>query len=113
SSDLLVLRTDHTVIILVIDILPPHVAALPGLRPLVSCGQHTPIFKYLLADSCRYEASCKRSRQQWPPLPGKPLLHGHRPHQRPRCHVGSYNSPWKNVVFPPAGCTPETSGTHC
>ena len=28
-------------------------AALPGLRPLVSGGQHTPIFKYLLADMRR------------------------------------------------------------
>ena len=34
----LVFRADHTVIEFVIDILPPLVAALHRLRPLVRCG---------------------------------------------------------------------------
>ena len=44
---------EQTVIILIIYILPPFMATLPGLRPLVSGGQHTSIFKYLLADMRR------------------------------------------------------------
>ena len=43
-------RAEYTAIILVIYILPPFMAALPGLRPFVSGGQHTSIFKHLFAD---------------------------------------------------------------
>ena len=49
-GEYLVLRANHTVIVLVIYILPPLVAALHGLRALISGGQHTSIFKYLFAD---------------------------------------------------------------
>lgn len=44
----LVLGAEYTVIVFVIHIFPPLVAALHGLRPLVGGGQHTSIFKYLL-----------------------------------------------------------------
>jgi len=46
----LVLGAEYTVIVFVIHIFPPLVAALHGLRPLVGGGQHTSIFKYLFAD---------------------------------------------------------------
>ena len=43
-------QAEHTVMILVMYILPPLVAALPGLGPFVSAGQHTSILKYLFTD---------------------------------------------------------------
>lgn len=46
----MVLRTNDTVVVLVIYILPPPVAALHGLRPLVGGGEHTSIFEYFFAD---------------------------------------------------------------
>ena len=46
----LVLGAEYTVIVFVIHIFPPFVAAFHGLRPLVGGGQHTSVFKYLFAD---------------------------------------------------------------
>src|SRR5699024_2544951 len=46
----LVLGAEYTVIVFVIHIFPPFVAAFLGLRPLVGGGQHTSVFKYLFAD---------------------------------------------------------------
>src|SRR5699024_5659520 len=46
----LVFRTEHTVVVLVIHILPPLVPTLHGLRTLVGGGERTSIFKYLFTD---------------------------------------------------------------
>ena len=44
------LRTNHTVIVLVIHILPPLVATLHGLGPLIGGGEHPFVSKYFFAD---------------------------------------------------------------
>ena len=58
----LVLRTDNAVEMLVVNILPPFMSALHGLRPLVGCGQNSVIPEHLLTDmrgligTVRYES---------------------------------------------------------
>ena len=46
----LVLRAEHAVIVLVIHILPPLVAAFHGLGPFVGGGQYSAVAKYFLTD---------------------------------------------------------------
>lgn len=46
----LVFRTNHAVVVFIIDISPPGMSASHGHRELVSSGQHPAIIKYFLAD---------------------------------------------------------------
>ena len=49
-SQHLELRAEHTVIVLVVNVFPPFMSALHGLRALVGCGQDPFVVKYFLAD---------------------------------------------------------------
>ena len=78
----LVLWANHTVIVLVIHIFPPLVAALHGLGPLVGCGEYSPIIKYLFADMRRLVGRVRNNGLYF----WKCWSNGHRLHQTPRCH---------------------------
>ena len=46
----LVFRTDHAVVVFIIDVSPPGMSALSGHGTLVSSGQHPAIIKHFPAD---------------------------------------------------------------